>query len=50
MNHNRIVESLKGWFATQNVIFWQDPEGEFTEVVGSLPLEGITLIRLDGVP
>ncbi len=50
MNHHRIVESLNGWFLTQNIVFWQDPEGEFSEVIGSLPLEGIRLIRLDDVP
>lgn len=34
--------------SVDNVVFWIDPKGEFSDTVDSLDLEGITLIKWDG--
>lgn len=34
--------------STDNVVFWVDPKGEFSDSVDSLDIPGITLIRWDG--
>lgn len=50
MSTQRIVDSLNALFATQRVVFWHDPEAEFSLVVGSLPLEWVNLVKLDKTP
>ncbi|MDP2828197.1 MAG: BREX-1 system phosphatase PglZ type A [Sulfuricellaceae bacterium] len=50
MSNQRIVESLSALFATQRIVFWHDAEGEFSSVVGTLPLGDSQLIRLDEMP
>ncbi|MDD5403805.1 MAG: BREX-1 system phosphatase PglZ type A [Sulfuricella sp.] len=50
MSTQRIADSLNALFATQRVIFWHDPEGEFALAVNSLPLDGVSLLRLDEIP
>jgi len=46
----RNVESLNALFATQQIVFWHDAEGEFASAVGTLPLGDTQLIRLDQMP
>ena len=45
----QIVSGLTHQFERERhrIVFWHDPEREFTEVVDTLRLEGVTLIRLD---
>ncbi|MHB1489790.1 MAG: BREX-1 system phosphatase PglZ type A [Cellulomonas sp.] len=50
MSSQRIVDSLNNLFASQRVVFWHDPEGEFSSVVATLPLGETKLIRLDETP
>lgn len=47
MSQQRIIESLQSLFATHRLLFWNDADGEFESAVGSLELEGVTLIRVD---
>lgn len=50
MSQQRITDSLNSLFASQQVIFWHDPEGEFSSVVAALALGEAQLIRLDETP
>ena len=45
----QIVSGLTTQFEREKhrIVFWHDPEREFTEIVDSLGLEGVTLIHLD---
>lgn len=47
MSQQRIIESLQSLFASHRLLFWNDVDGEFESAVGSLELEGVTLIRVD---
>jgi len=47
VSQQRIIESLQSLFATHRLLFWNDADGEFESAVGSLELEGVTLIRVD---
>ena len=50
MSHQRIIEALEVQFATQLILFWDDPEGEFSSWVDSLNLDGVQVLRLDRTP
>lgn len=50
MSNQRILDSLTGEFANQDVVFWHDVEGEFTSTVTDLQLAGVQLIHLDHSP
>ena len=50
MSHQRIIEALASQFATQQLLFWDDPEGEFSTWVDSLALDGVQVLRLDRTP
>ena len=47
MSNTRISDSLNGLFANHSIVFWHDIEGEFSNVIDSLSLDGIKLIRVD---
>jgi uncharacterized protein (TIGR02687 family) len=47
VSQQRIIESLQSLFASHRLLFWNDADGEFEFAVGSLELEGVTLIRID---
>lgn len=51
----KIEQTLKERFAAplaenyrRRIIFWQDPEGEFADLVGELHLDGVKLLKLTG--
>ena len=48
----QIVSGLRHQFEREQhrIVFWHDPEREFTEVVDTLALEGVTLLHLDAEP
>ncbi|MBD5804523.1 PglZ domain protein [Azoarcus sp. Aa7] len=50
MSQQRIVEALAGLFSTNQVVFWQDQDGEFSSVVGALTPTQVELIDLDITP
>lgn len=50
MSIQRIVDSLTVLFTSHPVVFWHDVEGEFSESLASLALEGVRLVRLDASP
>ena len=50
MSSQRITDSLNNLFESQRIIFWHDPEGEFSSVVATLALGEVKLIRLDESP
>ena len=41
MSHQRIIEALEAQFASQHLLFWDDPDGEFSAWVDGLSLEGV---------
>lgn len=50
-----IVETLRRRFAAplpehdiRRIIFWQDPEGEFAQMIDELSLDGVKLLKLTG--
>ena len=47
MSNARISDSLNGLFANHSIVFWYDVEGEFSNAVDSLSLDGVKLIRVD---
>jgi hypothetical protein len=42
-----IIEALQAQFSSQQLLFWDDPEGEFSAWVDGLSLEGVQVLRLD---
>ncbi|MBK1646579.1 TIGR02687 family protein [Thiocapsa imhoffii] len=52
MDVRRIRDALASQFDTESrrLVFWHDPDLEFEEVLPSLDLEGVTLLRLDEHP
>lgn len=50
MSNQRIIEALETQFATQQLLFWDDPEGEFSNWVDTLALDDVRLVRLDRTP
>jgi len=49
MDIKQITASLKQIFEEykKRIVFWYDREGEFSEIIPSLELEGVTILRLD---
>lgn len=47
MGNERISDSLSGLFANHSIVFWHDIDGEFSNVIDSLLLGGVQLIRVD---
>jgi hypothetical protein len=49
---NRINDVLDRIFHEEEarIVFWNDPEREFLNVLPFLPLEGVTIVRLDREP
>ena len=50
VSHQRIIEALEAQFATRQLLFWDDPDGEFSAWVDGLSLEGVHVLRLDRTP
>lgn len=52
MDSQRIGAALADHFERdgRRVVFWHDPDREFEETLGSLSLDGVTLLRLDESP
>ena len=50
MSNTRISDSLNGLFANHSIVFWHDIEGEFSNAIDSLSLDGVKLIRVDDQP
>lgn len=50
MSHQRIIEALEAQFASEQLLFWDDPEGEFSTWIDSLTLDGVQVLRLDRTP
>jgi len=52
MELQRIEQGLERLFQTEEhrIVFWQDPDREFDELVGDLDLDGVSLLRLDEHP
>ncbi|MFI3197440.1 MAG: BREX-1 system phosphatase PglZ type A, partial [Methylococcaceae bacterium] len=50
MSLQRITDSLKDLFASQAIVFWHDPEGEFLATVDHLVLDNVEVVRLDETP
>lgn len=50
MSLQRVLESLQGQFSNHDLVFWNDPDGEFASTIDALDLEGVTLIRLGTEP
>ena len=50
MSHQRIIDALEAQFAAHQLLFWDDPEGEFSAWVDGLSLEGVHVLRLDRTP
>ncbi|MCJ7602403.1 MAG: BREX-1 system phosphatase PglZ type A [Desulfobulbaceae bacterium] len=49
MNIKQITDSLSKIYQEENkrIVFWYDTEGEFAEVLPSLELSGVSIVRLD---
>ena len=45
---NRRFAAPLGDFEARRIIFWKDPEGEFSELVDTLDLSGVKIIKLTG--
>ena len=50
MSNTRISDSLNGLFANYSIVFWHDVDGQFSNVIDSLSLDGAKLIRVDEQP
>ncbi len=50
MSHQRIIEALQLQFSTQKLLFWDDPDAEFSSWVDQLQLEQASVVRLDRTP
>lgn len=50
MSQQRIIESLQSLFFAHRILFWNDADGEFESIVGTLNLDGVSLIRMDKLP
>lgn len=49
VSEERVLEALQSQLSAHQLLFWNDPEGEFSDTVGNLSLEGIHLVRVDQV-
>ena len=50
MSNVKISDSLNGLFENHTIVFWHDVDGEFSNVIDSLLLDGVQLIRVDNQP
>lgn len=50
LNEQRIGEALTALFASVNIIFWHDADGEFTDVLDKLQIGQADVIRLEEAP
>lgn len=50
MNTSKITTSLSTLFDQHRIVFWFDPEGEFTQFLGELQLPDVTVLRRDEMP
>ncbi|MED5609478.1 BREX-1 system phosphatase PglZ type A [Pseudomonas sp. JH-2] len=46
----KIVDSLQQQFASSRVVWWEDPQGEFSELLESLSLQNVQIFRRSKVP
>lgn len=47
--NSRVSDSLKALFDTCQTIFWHDVDGEFSELIESLTLDNVQVIRMDSL-
>ena len=51
MDTNQIKSGLTNLYDKgQRIVFWHDPDGEFTEMVPDLALTDVSVLRLDETP
>lgn len=50
MSNQRIVDSLTALYANHSVVFWHDPDAEFSTSVDDLPLSQVRIVRIDAMP
>jgi uncharacterized protein (TIGR02687 family) len=50
MSNVRISDSLNGLFENHSIVFWHDVDGEFSNIIDSLLLDGVQLMRVDDQP
>lgn len=50
MSNVKISDSLNGLFENHTIVFWHDVDGEFSNIIDSLLLDGVQLIRVDNQP
>ena len=46
----RILDSLQALFSVQRVLFWCDPDAEFSVLLDSLSLPDVKVLRMDQIP
>ncbi len=46
----RIIDSLQQQFSRSRVVWWEDPQGEFSEILDAMPLQGIQILRRSATP
>ena len=49
MNKEKIQSKLNEIFLKQRIVFWNDPEREFEDMLESLSLDAISLVRPDEI-
>lgn len=50
MSQQRIIDALQAQFASQHIVFWNDPDGAFSTSVDTFALGKVRLVRLDKTP
>lgn len=50
MSNVKISDSLNGAFENHTIVFWHDVDGEFSNIIDGLLLDGVQLIRVDNQP
>lgn len=50
MSNVKISDSLNGLFENHTIVFWHDVDGEFSNIIDGLLLDGVQLIRVDNQP
>ena len=52
MDVGHIIDALERLFNDEDeparIVFWNDPDGEFVELLPDIALEGVEVINLDG--
>ncbi|WP_237754785.1 BREX-1 system phosphatase PglZ type A [Pseudomonas aeruginosa] len=46
----RIIDGLQQQFASSRVVWWEDPQGEFSETLDTLSLENVQIVRRSVMP